>query len=177
MNFSVLGTFNGVPVKKKHPVLYIKWYHMIGQQIWVMIKPYVANIVSDFGKLPSACLGSCVKGWEARTPEQLWNLFFYCISLFGLKTPYVGCVIGNVPSASRCVENTTGSKTRSTDTRYLRFAKKCCCQNLEWDHLRSISIKWNTSPPRPWHSDVDRHVPWWKIKPGIQQFLGIDKLH
>ena len=109
----------GYEWRKKHPVLYIKWYHMIGQQIWVMIKPYVANIVSDFGKLPSACLGSWVKGGEARTPEQLWNLFFYCISLFGLKTPYVGCVICNVTPTSRCVENTAGSKTRGTDTRHL----------------------------------------------------------
>ena len=92
-------------------------------------------------------------------------------------SPYVCCVIGNVAPTCRCVENTTGSKTRSTDTRYLRFAKKCCCQNLEWDHLRSISVKWNTSPPRPWHSDVERHVPWWKIKLRFQQFLRNDRYH
>ena len=79
----------------------------------------MADIISEFRKLPRASLGGCVKGWEAWTPSEV-TLKHFLTSLTGISSlkslqseikppispPYVGCIISNVSSTSGCVENT-----------------------------------------------------------------------
>ena len=84
-----------------------------------------------------------------------------------ISPPYVGCIISDISSTSGCVENTAWPETRSTNTRYLAWQceknqfTKVNVQNVKSDNIGKKKMTGLlTNPPLPWHSDVERHVPW-----------------